>query len=157
MKKGKNFKRMLPLAAVALVVVIVAAISFFQGNEDQRDNPISGPEVILERGGNLYAQYCLSCHGGQEAQLVFGQPPPHNGAGHTWHHSDIELKKWTLDGKPYNMPAFEATLKGSDVDVILAYIKTWWSPEQRETQANISKQYEKAVRDYQNNQEGNSE
>jgi len=71
-------------------------------------------------------------------------PPPHNAQGHTWHHGDCELIRWTLEGKPSfgatgtTMPAFADRLSEEDVRNILAHIKTWWTEEQREAQARVT-------------------
>lgn len=63
----------------------------------------------IEDGRALYAQYCASCHGangeGQFPDLPllpdetgrFGAPP-HNGNGHTSHHSDDWLIQYIRDG-----------------------------------------------------------
>jgi mono/diheme cytochrome c family protein len=36
------------------------------------------------------------------------------------------------------MPAFEGILTADDVAAILAYLKTWWTDEQREFQAEVT-------------------
>lgn len=83
-------------------------------------------------------------------------PPPHNKNGHTWHHPDCQLVEIVLrgsgemgtmmrrmmgapEGTP-RMPAFGDILSRGDVEAILGYIKTWWTAEQRETQALITRQ-----------------
>ena len=43
------------------------------------------------------------------------------------------------------MPAFQDKLTDPEVDVILTYIKTWWTPDQRDDQADISKRYQEAL------------
>ena len=81
-------------------------------------------------------------------------PPPHNATGHTWHHSDRQLTAIILDGSGQmgemmrqmmgtvkdtpRMPAFRGALAEEDVANILAYIKTWWTPEQREWQRRVT-------------------
>jgi len=42
------------------------------------------------------------------------------------------------------MPAFTYLTK-DDVEAILVPIKTWWTAEQRETQADISGRYDQAI------------
>ncbi len=68
--------------------------------------------------------------------------------GHTWHHPDAQLKEWILHGKPGPgfsvMPGFTYLTK-DDVEAILVLIKTWWTAEQREMQADISRRYEEAI------------
>ena len=43
------------------------------------------------------------------------------------------------------MPRFKDRLKESEVDMILGFIKTWWTDEQRLTQADISRRYQEAL------------
>lgn len=147
MKKNIYAKTLLGVVILVVVVVGVSVINSFISPSDQQVPPQTSSN-IEERGAALYSQYCLSCHGDQQAKPVLGQPPPHNSEGHTWHHADGELKKWILNGKPYNMPAFQQTLFEADVEAILAYIKTWWEPNQREVQASVSKQYEDMLEKY---------
>ena len=82
-------------------------------------------------------------------------PPPHNANGHTWHHADCQLVKTVLNGSGAmgemmrqmmgatkdtpRMPAFNGQLTEEEVLDILAYIKTWWTEEQRDWQARVSK------------------
>jgi mono/diheme cytochrome c family protein len=84
-----------------------------------------------------------------------GIPPRHNANGHTWHHSDRQLMDTILNGSGEmgemmrqmlgapqgtpRMPAFKATLTEEDIAAILAYIKTWWTEEQREWQAQVTR------------------
>ena len=43
------------------------------------------------------------------------------------------------------MPAFQDKLNESELDAILAYIKAWWTDEQRQTQSDISQSYQEAL------------
>ena len=58
-------------------------------------------------GGELYGENCARCHGAN----LEGEPdwwarrpdgsypaPPHDRTGHTWHHSDAELRDIVRDG-----------------------------------------------------------
>jgi mono/diheme cytochrome c family protein len=101
-------------------------------------------EQIIE-GQQLYAQYCASCHGvNGEGQFPdfplfpdetgrFGAPP-HNGNGHTSHHSDDWLIQYVREGgvslnNPelyYPMPAFGDRLSTEQIIETIAYIKTLW-------------------------------
>lgn len=103
-------------------------------------------EEVLSTGAELYATHCQACHGGRTGEGTTGGAPPHNEAGHTFHHPDAKLKDWILNGKfPGTMPAFKDKLTEEEVDAILAYIRTWWTPDQRESQADISRRYEEAL------------
>ena len=110
---------------------------------------VEKPEALIKpvgRGAELYIANCQLCHGDQRGQGGVGAPP-HNQGGHTWHHPDAQLKDWVINGKLglAQMPDFKETLNESDIDEILTYIKTWWSKEQRETQADVSLRYQEAL------------
>jgi len=77
-------------------------------------------------------------------------PPPAGramGTG-TARGADAQLKEWILHGKPGPglsvMPGFGYLTK-DDVEAVLAVIKTWWTDEQRENQADISRRYDQAI------------
>jgi len=103
---------------------------------------------LLARGATLHTISCQPCHGDRHGKGSIGRAHPHNESGHTWHHPDAQLKDWILHGKPGPgfsvMPAFTYFTE-DDVEGILAYIKTWWTSEQREMQADISRRYQEAI------------
>lgn len=111
-------------------------------------------EQQLARGEELYRANCQSCHG--DARTGAGAlpgVPMHGPEGHTWHHSDRNLKEIILDGpgetgemmrrmmgvpeSTPRMPAWRGTLSEEEVDAILAYIKQGWTPQQRDFQQRI--------------------
>ncbi|HUP15822.1 MAG TPA: cytochrome c, partial [Acidimicrobiia bacterium] len=89
---------------------------------------------------------CQSCHGGITGGEITDIPPPHNAEGHTWHHPDCQLVDITLGGLPERpgvpegmaMPAFEERLTVEQIQYVLAFIKTLWTQEQREWQAEVT-------------------
>lgn len=112
---------------------------------------VSFTQEQLDQGQQGYMQYCASCHGADgEGQFpnAPNQPdttgrigaPPHNGAGHTWHHGDELLIRYVREGGMgdpenfYPMPAFGDQLSEGEIIAVLAYIKTMWSNEQRARQ-----------------------
>jgi mono/diheme cytochrome c family protein len=97
-------------------------------------------DQLRAHGSQLYARNCQVCHGDREGRGGMGTAPPHNQTGHTWHHPDAQLKEWILNGRVgfSQMPAFKGTLTVQDVDALLAFIKTWWTKEQYQNQAEIS-------------------
>jgi mono/diheme cytochrome c family protein len=109
---------------------------------------VQGASVAtIDMGAELYAAHCQVCHGDREGRGTGPGAPPHNEAGHTWHHADAQLKDWIINGKLGfgQMPAFGGKLTEPEVDAILRHIKTWWTPEQRETQADVSRRYQEAL------------
>ena len=107
-------------------------------------------------GAALYAEHCASCHGAalegaedwhrpmEDGSLL---PPPHDASGHTWHHSDDDLRAYVRLGGaealaqagvpdfPSNMPAFGDVLDDAEIDAVLGFIKESWPEELREAQA----------------------
>lgn len=113
--------------------------------------PTTPPADDIELGRSVYTQNCASCHGKDaEGAPVWQRPnelgelpaPPHDSDGHTWRHSDAELYEMIAKGwrDPFNrsagltMPAFEAQLMPEQIDAVVAYLKTLWTPEQQQFQ-----------------------
>lgn len=100
----------------------------------------------LTRGEELYTATCLACHGDEAGVGGVAEAPPHHADGHTWHHPDAQLIDWILNGKPFTaMPGFGEQLSREDAAAILAYIKTWWTDQQRAEQAEVSERYQEAL------------
>lgn len=110
----------------------------------------------VELGKRIYEQQCAACHGtqgqGQFPEAPYKRDeqgllaaPPHNANGHTWHHADGLLVSIIKDGLLVSgfrpMPAFANQLSAEDIRAVLAYIKTWWTPDQVGWQATASAQY----------------
>lgn len=109
--------------------------------------PPTPPLEVLAEGERLYAQYCQTCHGDVRGVGRIPPAPPHNETGHTWHHPDDQLRAIVLFGSPSGrMPAFQGQLTLEQVDAILAYIKTWWTEDQRRYQAEISERFRRQRR-----------
>ena len=107
-----------------------------------RAEPTSNP-----KGAELYATNCQVCHGDLRG-LGGSGAPPQNQYGHTWHHPDVQLKDWVINGKRFGfsqMPAFKNILTDPEVDDVLSYIKASWTEDQRETQADVSVRYQEAL------------
>lgn len=116
----------------------------------------STPAQPVARGQQLYETYCQGCHGGVTGGTMMDMPPKHNANGHTWHHPDCQLTDIVMNGSDAmgdmmrrmmgtsedvpRMPKFKETLTEAQVKDILAYIKTWWTEEQRQVQQQITQQ-----------------
>lgn len=111
-------------------------------------------------GAALYDENCASCHGADLEGAPDWQnrnpdgtmkPPPHDDSGHTWHHTDSQLFLYTKLGgagamasvgmTDFNsaMPAFEGVLSDAEIREILAFIKSTWSEDIRESQAEMTR------------------
>ncbi len=134
------------LAAAALLPSAPQANAFFHTSPD------------LERGRELYATNCASCHGlnlegqsGWQSATEDGTypAPPHDETGHTWHHGDTMLLDYirrggqaVLDDMEVDftsgMPGFGDELTADDIEAVLDYIKSTWLDRSRAAQAERS-------------------
>lgn len=111
---------------------------------------------LVHSGRKVYQQYCASCHGingegapnWQERDARGELPaPPHNAQGHTWRHSDVMLYQMISKGlrDPFNkttrltMPPFASVLSSEQIHAVIEYLKTLWTPEERQFQAEESR------------------
>ncbi len=106
-----------------------------------------------------YAEHCASCHGpnleGEKNWRVQNADgtlpaPPHDDSGHTWHHPDVmlrayirlggqeTLKQMGVTGVASAMPGFGDILDNEEIEAILDFIKSSWSPRSREHQKKIT-------------------
>lgn len=101
----------------------------------------------VEMGREIYQANCAGCHGGATGGRMQDVPPPLNANGHAWHHPDCVLTQIIEQGsaafagapsKQPQMPAFASQFSQSEIAAVLAYVKTWWTPEQRELQAQAT-------------------
>ena len=75
---------------------------------------------------------CVACHG-ENGQGYIG--PALNGSAHAWHHPDPLLVSFIRDGIPdTQMPAQRDNLTDEEIDAVISYMKSWWSPRQRRMQ-----------------------
>lgn len=119
-------------------------------------------QQLVVQGKTIYANLCASCHG----DSLEGQPdwrqrmangrlpaPPHDKAGHTWHHPDALLfdmvKNGLVPGKTAppgyesDMPAYREILSDEEIIAVLAYIKSSWPPKVLEMQKEVTLQQQK--------------
>ena len=111
---------------------------------------------LVDSGRKVYQQSCASCHGSNAEGAPNWQKrdengempaPPHNAEGHTWRHSDAMLYDMIRRGlrDPFNkttrltMPAFAGELSPRQIRAVIAYLKTLWTPEERQFQTEESR------------------
>ena len=137
--------------------LLVAGIGLFawSGSTADAESGVTPSDVDLTAGEDLYADYCAACHGANlEGQENWRSPgddgrlpaPPHDETGHTWHHGDQLLFRYTkLGGTAVmaaqevefdsGMPGFEDQLSDQEIWNILGYIKSTWPERIQEVQA----------------------
>lgn len=111
-------------------------------------------DPVLRLGESHYYLYCAHCHGyngeGQvgeiaENTLSLGMRtvPAHNADGSLWLYADQVIIRTIQQGvtnplDQYPMPAFAQTLTEDDIRALLAFIKLWWTDDQRKYQARVT-------------------
>lgn len=137
---------------LVLVMMILTACRSRTTAAESSDPPLPTLESVqVDRGRELYSQYCASCHGAT-AEGASGWPtpgpdglppaPPHDDSGHTWHHSDRVLNETIRDGmgdplrpgSPLRMPAFGDQLEEDEIRALVEYFKSLWTEENRRYQ-----------------------
>lgn len=117
-------------------------------------------DPVLQQGERIYQRYCAHCHGYEgEGQIVdsvehtlalgYHLVPPHDATGHTWQHPDALLVRVIREGVEnplhlYPMVGYEGRLTDEEIASIVAYMKLWWTDEQRAYQEQLNANWEAA-------------
>ena len=143
---------------VAVFVVAAGLFWLFGGSESRPKAGVDAEDKeLVGLGQTVYAGNCASCHGAR----LEGQPgwrsrnpdgtlkaPPHDESGHTWHHPDNDMFRYTKQGgqalapKGFKsaMPGFGDTLSDREIWAVLSYIHTFWPAKIRERQRSLNAQ-----------------
>ena len=121
-------------------------------------------DTLLTEGQSGYDLRCAHCHGydgnGQIASSIDNTRslgmlpvPAHNATGHTWQHPDQLLLQVIRQGiqnplDHYPMPAFGDVLTDGESNQILAYIRLWWTDEQRAYQIEVTRRRAEIDREF---------
>lgn len=120
------------------------------------DNALSPLDQELVKAGRIVCQQCASCHDARgEGAPCWQRPdsqgempaPPHDSEGRTRKHSDAMSYRIVMRGwrDPFNntnrltMHRFSSILFPKEAQVVITYLKTLWTPEQRRLQREASK------------------
>lgn len=146
---------------IGFVSILILLMFGLLRNELHAQQPILKADPAdkkqVQRGQLIYRRFCSLCHGAN----LQGQPnwnkrkpdgklpaPPHDAAGHTWHHPDEVLFGTIKYGMvpPYapnqyksDMPAWGTTLDDKDIWAVLAFIKSRWPEDKRKIQSEINR------------------
>ncbi len=161
-KKIKSSKKsslpIFPIIIFAAIVMFGMGILAIRRDENRAAESITVGSTLLSSddlnlGKVVYADNCASCHGENlEGQEDWQQnnddgsfkAPPHDEDGHTWHHNDEYLlnriRYGTRELDPNmqslsNMPGYDEILSDEEIEAVLGYIKSTWSPSIQEIQA----------------------
>ena len=119
------------IGVVVLLVGAIFLVGSFGGEPGRtRDTATAGESD----GKALYGIYCMGCHGDQGQGYILPDAPPLNAEGKVWQYSDDEIIEFIIRDGGELMPSMEDSLTDEEMLLINAYIKEWWTPEQREAQ-----------------------
>ena len=133
------------VAAALAVLLVIGGIGCSPGfvASTEEETPEAPSASGIAAGMTTFAENCAVCHGdaGQghpdwQSSNADGtlNPPPLNGDGHTWHHSDGVLYRIVRDGGAIpsqpnfksGMPSFGDKLSQLEIVDVLAYIRSLW-------------------------------
>lgn len=121
------------MIGVVLLLGLAACV-----NPLARQAAMTPPEALVA-GGRLAQQYCVRCHaeGGTDGPASPVDLTGQAWTGHAWHHPDSVLVQMIAEGisRPTGvMPPFGTVLRPEEIRTLIAFIKTFWTPEQRQLQ-----------------------
>lgn len=96
-------------------------------------------EAQLQRAQTLFRDTCASCHGptGGGAGMPGLGLPPLDASSPTWQKSDVELILTIRNGAGV-MPGVGRSWTDDEIALVLALIRSWWTPEQQAQHATLS-------------------
>ncbi len=107
--------------------------------------PTTTPDPVTQ-GRELFLRVCAECHGQNgEGYANELSAPALDASEHAWHHPDQQIYDWIVNGKlgiGREMPALGDQLTGEEIEAVIAYLHTLWTPEQLETQQDITNRYD---------------
>jgi mono/diheme cytochrome c family protein len=155
-------RRWLRLLVSVGILVLIAACQPERTPRPAAVRPTDSPERAaliaadpnLQAGQAVYNLRCAHCHGyAGEGQLASTIPttealglhtvPPHDATGHTWQHPSQLLRDSIRYGiqNPlvhYPMPAFQGAVTDEEIEQLIAYMRLWWTDEQRAWQDEVT-------------------
>jgi mono/diheme cytochrome c family protein len=130
-----------------LALALLAACS----KEGEQTTSPAPPVVVrhfdpdsITRGARLFEEHCAQCHGPQAqghpdwqtpSDGSFAAAPPLNGTGNDWQRSRAELAATIKAGvrrktdKVDVMPSWKGRLSERDIEDVLNWMQSLWSPE----------------------------
>ncbi len=106
--------------------------------------PTATPDPVAQ-GREVFLRVCAECHGqngeGYANELA---APALDASEHAWHHPDQQIRDWIANGKlglGREMPALGDQLAEVEIEAVITYLHTLWTPEQLATQQDITNRY----------------
>ncbi|MCA9839990.1 MAG: c-type cytochrome [Trueperaceae bacterium] len=125
------------LGLVIFVLLVAGALVYASWSNTRQSKVIdAGNSEQITLGQEIYNANCALCHG--ETGTGYAQEtipaPALNGSMHAWHHSDDQILALIRQGGNV-MPAVGKDWSDEEVEAVWAYVKQWWTLQQRKAQA----------------------
>ena len=120
-----------------LIILVVGAFAYASWANVKHNKPVDfSQSEQLTLGKEIYQANCSLCHGetGEGFAKENIPAPALNGSMHAWHHSDEQILALIRQGSNA-MPAVGKDWTDEEVEAVWAYVKHWWTPQQRKAQA----------------------
>lgn len=132
-----------PFPLLILSTWILAACGF-SSVQVSTATPAPTPTVDqATQGKDVFQRVCAQCHGPNAEGHIVEPAPALDHSEHAWHHPDQQIFDWIKNGKMGfgQMPALGDQLSDEEMEAVIAYLHTLWTPEQLETQQDITSRY----------------
>lgn len=114
------------------------------GTVQATPTPSATPDPVMQ-GREVFLRVCAECHGQNgEGYANELSAPALDASEHAWHHPDQQIHDWITNGKlglGREMPALGDQLTEEEIEAVIAYLHTLWTPEQLEAQQDITNRY----------------
>ncbi len=138
------------MLAHSILIVLVAGALLAGCEQGAVPTPASSPAkppprttdaAQLALGKKVYEAHCKQCHGakaeGHPSWRMQGPdgkypPPPLDGGGHAWHHTNAVLTDVIKNGSPGgmgNMPGWKGKLSDREIAAVIDWFKSLWPEE----------------------------
>lgn len=132
-------KETLKVGLLCLMLAFVFACSENGEKSEYYPKPVFN-RAKVDKGFKIFAMHCQGCHGLNGRGAVDWRtpdaegkylPPPLNGTGHSWHHKRELLVSLIMEGtEPEGrMPGWKDKLSDEDVDNVITWFQSLWSPK----------------------------
>ena len=125
--------------ALASGVVIVVMLAVYARMGSGAAGPLTYPTYTAEQiqqGDHYYQANGPTRPGATGAGNPRAGVPALDGSMHAWHHPDSQIAAMIRQGG-FMMPAVGPDWSDEHIEAVTAYIKEWWTPQQRVAQARL--------------------
>lgn len=139
-RKTAKKNRQKPKWVIPLIIGVLGVTALVINNRLNQPDPgsLNYPTYTQEQineGEILYQANCATCHGSEGRGNSRAVIPALDHSMHAWHHPDSQIAGMIRNGG-FTMPAIGPDWSDEEITAVIAYIKEWWTPQQRASQAS---------------------